>query len=61
MFNEERSFLCLDTKERTKGKVKAGEKMAENFSAELKRIKRVLPLKLKGDDYSFSNAPLEIF
>jgi hypothetical protein len=27
-----RSFSCLDTRERTKEKVKAGEKMAENFA-----------------------------
>jgi hypothetical protein len=26
--SEKRSFLCLDTKERTKGKIKAEEKMA---------------------------------
>ena len=35
---QERSFFCLDTKERTKEKIKAGEKMAGNFSAELKQI-----------------------
>ncbi len=35
---EERSFSCLDTRERTKEKVKAGEKTAKNFFAELKRM-----------------------
>ncbi len=58
---EERSFSCLDTRERTKEKVKAGEKMAENFSAELKRIKYVSSLRHTGDEYSFLNAPLRNF
>ena len=32
------SFFCLDTKERTEEKIKAGGKMAEHFSAELKQM-----------------------
>jgi hypothetical protein len=54
----ERTFLCLDTKESTKGKIKAGEKMAENFSAGLKRIKYVSFLRHTRDEYSFFDAPL---
>ena len=35
--------------------------MAENSSAELKRIKYILRLKRTGDKYSFLNAPLRNF
>jgi len=58
---EERSFLCFDTKERTKGKIKAGGKTAKNFFAELKQIKYVIFLKSTGHDYLFSDAPLRNF
>ncbi len=54
----QRSFFCLDTKERTKEKIKAGEKTAKNFFAELKRIKCVLSSKRTGGEYSFLNTPL---
>ncbi len=57
----ERSFFCLDTKERTKEKIKAGEKMAKNFFAALKRIRYASDLRLTGDKYSFLNAPLRNF
>ena len=59
--SKDRSFSCLDTRERTKEKVKAGGKMPENFSTELKRIKSVLPIDSRGDQYSFSDAPLRNF
>ncbi len=56
--SEERSFSCLDTRERTKEKVKAGEKMANNFSASLKQIKYVSFPKSTGNEYLFFNASL---
>ncbi len=55
-----RSFLCLDTKERTKGKIKAGEKMADNFFAKLKRMKYASFLADTRDQYSFSTLRSEI-
>jgi hypothetical protein len=42
-------------------KIKAGEKMAKNSFAELKRIKVVLSSKRTGGEYSFLNAPLKNF
>ncbi len=66
-----RSFLCLDTKERTKGKIsarggcasgaKAEEKMARNFFAKLKRIKYASFSAGTGDQYSFSTLRSELF
>ncbi len=56
--SEERSFSCLDTRGRTKEKVKAGEKMANNFSASLKQIKYVSFPKSTGNEYLFFNASL---
>ena len=55
--SSERSFSCLNTRERTKEKVKAGEKMAENFFAELKQMKYVSLPKCRRDEYLFFNAP----
>ena len=55
------SFFCLDTKERTKEKIKAGGKMAENFSAELKQIKYVITSNSRENEYLFFNAPLRNF
>jgi hypothetical protein len=58
---EKRSFLCLDTNERTKGKIKAGEKIAKNFYASLKQIKYALLPRCKANPYLFFNAPLQNF
>ena len=55
--SEERSFLCLDTTERTKGQIKAREEMAENFFAELKQIKYVSFPQSRGDEYLFLYPP----
>ena len=54
------SFLCLDAKERTKGKIKAGEEMSINFSAELKQIKHVSFPNESGDEYLFLTLRSEI-
>ncbi len=59
MDSEGRSFLCLDTKERTKGKIKAGEKTAVNFLAERKQIKHAGSPEFGGDEYLFPGVRLE--
>ena len=58
---EKSSFSCLNTRERTKEKVKAREKMAKNFSAELKQIKHITFPENKGEEYLFFHAPLRNF
>ncbi len=56
-----RSFFCLDTKERTKEKIKATGKTAENFSASLKQIKHVLFPECRVKPYLFFTLRSEIF
>ena len=55
------SFFCLDTKERTKEKIKATGKMAENFSASLKQIKYIFVPHNRVNPYLFFNALLRNF
>ena len=53
----QRSLFSLDRKERTKEKIKAGERMAPNFVVELKQIIYIRPSPLSGVEYLFLNAP----
>jgi len=60
-FLGKRSFSCLDTRERTKEKLKARGKIAKNFFTELKQIKRITVLQNTGDEYLFLKLRSEIF
>ena len=58
---EKRSFSHLDIRERTKEKVKAGEKTAKKFLTELKQIKYIGFPRRGRDEYLFFYAPLRNF